>query len=549
MKPSRTFLFLLLLLLVLISFHIGSLLSGGKGLFLQEQQGKKRERFISSQPGQTEEMNRQMFIDDRTSQWKEDQQMSVINQVYRLEPDIFLNPQLKNIPLQPFEFDTSGLSSILLEDFFSRLLAIRNPHYASDILQWYENAGFWDDDISGERPNFIRILHYGDSQIENDQISSTLRRLFQDNFGGRGKGLLPLFQPAVYRKDIRLTGEWHIIRYENSSTRRNYGVSTAHLASPPIMNITGNPDEKKGHLTFSLPSQLTPKGKWENQISENHPDSGISTKPIFLEAIVHSDISDYDLTISYGNQRLTPVEITETEGQKKLTYAITFPSGNDQRIHTDMIFGKNHDIFALSINDTNGICLDNLSISGSSGSVFSPNHRRFLSNQLQLLNTRLILYQFGSDAIQKQEKDDNFHERYRLRMLQELSYLRIQMPQVPVIVIGISDQAALPGSNVHNPDMDTIRKIQKEVAFQCGCAFWDLYLAMGGPNSMQRWASNTPALASSDMIHFTHEGGELVGKLFYQAFLDAFQRFLLKERKAMLMERALWLEKANLTSN
>lgn len=214
-----------------------------------------------------------------------------------------------------------------------------------------------------------------------------------------------------------------------------------------------------------------------------------------------------------------------------------------------MIFGKNHDIFALSINDTNGICLDNLSISGSSGSVFSPNHRRFLSNQLQLLNTRLILYQFGSDAIQKQEKDDNCYERYRLRMLQELSYLRIQMPQVPVIVIGISDQAALPGSNVHNPDMDTIRKIQKEVAFQCGCVFWDLYLAMGGPNSMQRWASNTPALASSDMIHFTHEGGELVGKLFYQAFLDAFQRFLLKERKAMLMERALWLEKANLTSN
>src|SRR6056297_2130467 len=41
----------------------------------------------------------------------------------------------------------------------------------------------------------IRILHYGDSQIEGDRISSYLRNQLQKQFGGAGIGLFPVVLP------------------------------------------------------------------------------------------------------------------------------------------------------------------------------------------------------------------------------------------------------------------------------------------------------------------------------------------------------------------
>ena len=37
-------------------------------------------------------------------------------------------------------------------------------------------------------------MHYGDSQIECDRITSLLRQRFQEEFGGMGVGLVPALQ-------------------------------------------------------------------------------------------------------------------------------------------------------------------------------------------------------------------------------------------------------------------------------------------------------------------------------------------------------------------
>ena len=37
----------------------------------------------------------------------------------------------------------------------------------------------------------VRVVHYGDSQIELDRISSNLREALQTRFGGRGTGMFP----------------------------------------------------------------------------------------------------------------------------------------------------------------------------------------------------------------------------------------------------------------------------------------------------------------------------------------------------------------------
>ena len=40
----------------------------------------------------------------------------------------------------------------------------------------------------------VRIVHIGDSQIEEDRISMIIRRRLQDKFGGGGIGLVPMVQ-------------------------------------------------------------------------------------------------------------------------------------------------------------------------------------------------------------------------------------------------------------------------------------------------------------------------------------------------------------------
>ena len=40
----------------------------------------------------------------------------------------------------------------------------------------------------------VRIMHYGDSQLEMDRISSVLRQKLQERFGGCGPGMVPLIQ-------------------------------------------------------------------------------------------------------------------------------------------------------------------------------------------------------------------------------------------------------------------------------------------------------------------------------------------------------------------
>ena len=50
----------------------------------------------------------------------------------------------------------------------------------------------------------VRILHYGDSQIEMDRISSVLRQDLQERFGGSGPGSSRGAFPFSSAKNLRM---------------------------------------------------------------------------------------------------------------------------------------------------------------------------------------------------------------------------------------------------------------------------------------------------------------------------------------------------------
>jgi len=77
------------------------------------------------------------------------------------------------------------------------------------------------------------------------------------------------------------------------------------------------------------------------------------------------------------------------------------------------------------------------------------------------------------------------------------------------------------------PNIEKIRNAQRNAAFKANCAFWDLYEAMGGKNSMPSWVFAKPVpLAGKDFTHFTPEGAKIVSEMLYKALLVEYAKFL-----------------------
>jgi hypothetical protein len=65
----------------------------------------------------------------------------------------------------------------------------------------------------------------------------------------------------------------------------------------------------------------------------------------------------------------------------------------------------------------------------------------------------------------------------------------------------------------------------RKATLESGFAFWDMYEAMGGKNSMPSWVFADPPLASSDFVHFNPLGAKIIAEMFYNAFIYEYIRW------------------------
>lgn len=99
-------------------------------------------------------------------------------------------------------------------------------------------------------------------------------------------------------------------------------------------------------------------------------------------------------------------------------------------------------------------------------------------------------------------------------------------PGVPVIVIGPADMSLkVKGAFKSYPGVEPVRDALKKACMDSGCAFWDLYEAMGGRNSMPSFVNSDPPLANTDYIHFSSLGINLVAEMFYNALMMEYKEF------------------------
>jgi lysophospholipase L1-like esterase len=373
-------------------------------------------------------------------------------------------------------------------------------------------------------PKLIRVLHYGDSQLEGDRITAPLRQKLQDRFGGCGVGLVPLYDPVGARHSILVKSEYpwqRIFVYGNGYRRANpnlYGVLGSYY--------TYSFDTRPGRDSLTA-GDSTARKKWQRvsvDVYRNRRSVGRERHVERLKILYRNARKPFELSIKTKTDTLDRLAIPRDTTAVCNMYDYTLPP-NEPFEHLRVSFGSSSSpaFFGLALDCKEGVAVDNIAFRGSSGIDFTRMNREVLACQLAALNVKCIILQYGVNVVPYEAQNYKHYERQfygQLKMLRELA------PDVSILVVGVSDMSRKEGEvYVSYPNIEKIRDAQRRAAFRAGCAFWDLYEAMGGKNSMPSWVFATPALANKDFTHFTPKGAQLVSEMLYKAIVSEYEKF------------------------
>ena len=363
----------------------------------------------------------------------------------------------------------------------------------------------------------IRILHFGDSQIESDRISGYVRNEFQKEFGGQGCGLLPIYTTIpifsmVYESDQ----EWQrysVFGKKNSNLNHNrFGLDGAFSRFSDI-----TPDSLITDSLIHTASVSYSKNKKSYHRNSQYKKAilyhGYNQRPCVLKSYVNDHLLRTDTLVSSTNLSSLEFNFSETPQNIKFEF-----SGADSP-----------DFYGLSFESEKGIYLDNLAMRGCSGTVFRKMNRDVLGSMTNDDHIALIILQYGGNAIPFL-KDSIGVVDYANWFKSQIHHLRNLYPTSSFMIIGPSDMAVKKdGKMVTRPFVIEVNQAMKRIAEESNCAFWDLYEAMGGKNSMKAWVEADPPLAAKDYTHFSSKGARKIGELLYQSIIDEYKLWLENE--------------------
>jgi lysophospholipase L1-like esterase len=381
-----------------------------------------------------------------------------------------------------------------------RALPIQPIEYPRD----YEDAlnGIMFDLASLRIPNnrkLVRILHYGDSQLEADRMTLYLRGELQKEFGGGGIGYVALnpqipINPTV---KISLSPEW------SSST--------------PAVKHKGGEPLRVGHLLSNVSiSSKQDKNAW------------IKIDRRQLRAYPQLKFSRIKLLV---NNRVAPIFFEAKTPTQTLHSCVLQPGKGMQLLNVNMRNSPENvtlyfsgsgcpEVYGVGLDYVSGVAVDNIPLRSSSGVDFVKADAATLQRGFDLVGAKLIILQFGTNVV---PKIMNSYSYYEEQLYEQLILLKRLQPNVNILVVGVADMARrVDGVMASYPNIEKIRDAQKRAAFRAGCAFWDTYKAMGGKNSIVSWAHAQPSLASKDFCHFSATGATLLAELLYRSIRQEF---------------------------
>lgn len=344
--------------------------------------------------------------------------------------------------------------------------------------------------LSKTKNSKTSIFHIGDSHLQADYISHTIRTSLQKEFGNAGRGLiLPL-------KIAKTNEPFNYLTQSSNSWKRQFIISK-------------NIQQPVGIGGLSILSKDTVGSIKIKTFNTDSLDFSFSRIKLLYDKDSSFTISIKDSINEWKYMKYNNSE-NDFFSNHKTNDALILFNKTDINQKKVIIYGINLE------NNNPGILYHSTGINGAKYSDY--NKPTFFTKQIQYLNPKLIIISLGTNESFKHNYDSiNFY--YTIDSL--VSKIKIEAPNAIVL---LTTPACSFKMYKKNSNLSSISKTIVNYAINNQLPYWDLFEITGGENSAINWKKSL--LLSNDGVHFNKNGYILQGNLFVLAFLKGYNQYV-----------------------
>ena len=334
-----------------------------------------------------------------------------------------------------------------------------------------------------------RIVHYGDSHVAADILTGALRRQLQLCFGEAGAGFVLPGRPWQAYSRPGVTSQ-------ASAGWQTDGLTRASLAADGRLGLAGVSLSTRGSGEWIT---MTAAGSYFDIYVLKQPGGGSIS--VLLDGVEKRRNFSLD-------SRTNESACIEVVSAFRSVHTIEIRTTSPGRAR---IFG-----IAIEFHSA-GVIYDALGINGARASRPLQWDWKVLASGLERRDPDLIVVAYGSNEVSDPDLD---LEEYRASFTTLLNKFHAAAPRASILVLGPPDRAVRTDHRWNTIGrMRALVEAQRQAALEAGAAFYDLFNAMGGPGSIERWATQPERLAQPDRVHLTSAGYRLVADGLYQEMM------------------------------
>lgn len=348
----------------------------------------------------------------------------------------------------------------------------------------------------------INIVHIGDSHIQADFFSGSVRQKLQLQFGNAGRGLIFPYriaksnEPTSYKSASNVT--W--------SSKRN-----VFFDNPLPIGVSGFVMETSDSVAEI---DVTVK---------DQPKLGYSFSRL---ALFHDKgIENYDITvcdaINCEKGILKSMDSTSNSFVSELKLDKPMQEIILRNKQSDTAKQRSTRIYGLLLeNDSAGVLYNMIGVNGAEYRHY--NMSKYFAAQLPYLKADLIILSLGTNEAFSAGFD---RVAFNNNIDTLIMNIKAGNPNAALLLTtpGDSYRKSRKG-RVKNPDMKVARVTIINYCQQHNLAYWDWYEIMGGYGSMANWY--LMKLAQKDRVHYNGRGYMIQGDLLYRAIMKGYNQYV-----------------------
>jgi hypothetical protein len=330
----------------------------------------------------------------------------------------------------------------------------------------------------------VRIAFLGDSFIEGDIVVADFRARMQKHFGGRGVGFVPIESVvAQYRPTIKQSADgWSA-----------YSIIKDKSHKYVLSGMVFEPKTSVASVSFQTVDMYSDL----REVS--------SLKFIYSESVTT------DLILKCGDETSThKLPATDNVTQYEI-------KGNFTKGSMTLRNAEGLKAIGIALEDNQGVIVDNFSLRGNSGTVMSELDMESCRELQYVRPYDLIILQYGLNVASEAMLDYGW---YRNRMIAVIEHIQECFSGSDILLLGVSDRSQKRGSGSYGtmPAVLSLLRAQRQTAMNTEVAFWSIFAAMGGEDSMVKYVKYN--WASKDYTHLSFRGGREVANALYDAIIN-----------------------------